>query len=213
MHIFIFILKKSNQKGIKQMSKNLLSENMLRFGTKNLSEGSKRNLVLESVMQTIKEHGLYNEVKRRLNEGQTVEATVDTLWDAFSSFGSSDINTVVSELLSLAPGKQFNEASNLMYKKYGMGIMSAIAKYCPGTETDKASHRGGLTIVDAMMRLWYPAVFKAATKNGTVGTAGQADPYPGYYDKDPLKTIRTSTTLWQKTKKQWGGEDEIRSGG
>ena len=196
------------------MSKNLLSENMLRFGTKNLSEGSKRNLVLESVMETIKEHGLHNEVKRRLNEGQTVEATVDTLWDAFSSFGSSDIDTVVSELLSLSPGKQYNEASNLMYKKYGIAIMPAIAKYCPGSEVEKPSHRNGLTIKDAMMRLWYPGAFKEETKNGTQGTAGRAGTYANYLDKDPLKTILTVRTGWQKTKGQFiGTSDELRSGG
>jgi hypothetical protein len=197
------------------MNKKLLSENMLRFGTKNLSEGQKRNLVLESVMETIKEHGLHNEVKRRLNEGKTVEETVDKLWDAFSSFGSSDINTVVSELLSLAPGKQYNEASNLMYKKYGMAIMPAIAKYCPGDEVKKPSNRGGLTILDAMMRLWYPAQFKAATANGTKGSGdGTAYFEAGLYDKDPYKTIVTDRSGWQKTKGQFIGTDkELSSGG
>jgi len=48
--------------------KNLLSENMLRFGTKNLSESDQRKLVFESIMQTIKEHGLQSAVKRGLNE-------------------------------------------------------------------------------------------------------------------------------------------------
>lgn len=48
--------------------KNLLSENMLRFGTKNLTESAKRKLVFESIMQTIKEHGLQSAVKRVLNE-------------------------------------------------------------------------------------------------------------------------------------------------
>jgi hypothetical protein len=48
--------------------KNLLSENMLRFGTKNLSEAAQRELVLKSVMQTINEHGLHNAVRSRLTE-------------------------------------------------------------------------------------------------------------------------------------------------
>ena len=47
--------------------KNLLSENMLRFGTKNLSEAAKRELVLKSIMETINEHGLHNAVKRQLH--------------------------------------------------------------------------------------------------------------------------------------------------
>lgn len=195
------------------MNKNLLSENMLRFGTKNLSESQKRNLVLESVMETIKEHGLTNEVKRRLNEGKTVEETVDNLWDAFSSFGSSDIDTVVNELLSLKPA-QYNEASNLMYKKYGMAIMPAIAKYCPGDEVTKPSSRGGLTILDAMMRLWYPSAFKQATNNGTTGSGdGTAYFNAGLSNKDPYKTIVTSRTGWQKTKGQWTGSKELSSGG
>lgn len=48
--------------------KNLLSENMLRFGTKNLSEVAKKELTLKSIMETINEHGLHNAVKRKLNE-------------------------------------------------------------------------------------------------------------------------------------------------
>ena len=51
--------------------KNLLSENMLRFGTKNLSESTKTKLVFESIMQTIKEHGLQNAVRRSLLTEQT----------------------------------------------------------------------------------------------------------------------------------------------
>jgi hypothetical protein len=48
--------------------KNLLSENMLRFGTKNLSESAKKKLVFESIMQTIKEHGLTNAIRKQLTE-------------------------------------------------------------------------------------------------------------------------------------------------
>jgi len=55
--------------------KNLLSENMLRFGTKNLSESTKTKLVFESIMQTIKEHGLQHAVRRSL----LTEAPIDLL--------------------------------------------------------------------------------------------------------------------------------------
>lgn len=48
--------------------KNLLSENMLRFGTKNLSEAAQRELVLKSIMETINEHGLHSSVRRYLME-------------------------------------------------------------------------------------------------------------------------------------------------
>lgn len=46
--------------------KNTLAENMLRFGTKNLSDSAKRKLVFESIMQTINEHGLQSDVRRSL---------------------------------------------------------------------------------------------------------------------------------------------------
>lgn len=54
--------------------KNLLSENMLRFGTKNLSEAAQRELVLKSIMETINEHGLHNAVKRQLGVTSMHEA-------------------------------------------------------------------------------------------------------------------------------------------
>ncbi len=49
---YIYIKENNLKKDTKTM-KNLLSENMLRFGTKNLSDSSKRRLTLESIMQTI----------------------------------------------------------------------------------------------------------------------------------------------------------------
>jgi len=57
--------------------KNLLSENMMRFGTKNLSEAAKKELVLKSIMETIDQHGLQKEVRNALTE-QT--AGVDPKW-------------------------------------------------------------------------------------------------------------------------------------
>jgi hypothetical protein len=48
--------------------KNLLSENMMRFGTKNLTEAAKKDLVVKSIMETIEQHGLYLEVRKALTE-------------------------------------------------------------------------------------------------------------------------------------------------
>ena len=48
--------------------KNLLSENMLRFGTKNLTPNQQRELVAKSIMETINQHGLANVIKKKLNE-------------------------------------------------------------------------------------------------------------------------------------------------
>ncbi len=53
--------------------KNLLSENMLRFGTKNLTESATRKLVFESIMQTINEYGLQNAVRQNLAEQTPVK--------------------------------------------------------------------------------------------------------------------------------------------
>ena len=67
--------------------KSLLSENMLRFGTKNLSESSKRALTLESIMQTIHENGLASAVKSRLDE-----AFAANYWFTKSQDLSTDTN-------------------------------------------------------------------------------------------------------------------------
>jgi hypothetical protein len=48
--------------------KNTLSENMMRFGTKNLSESAQKELVLKSIMETINQHGLSNVIRKKLTE-------------------------------------------------------------------------------------------------------------------------------------------------
>jgi len=48
--------------------KNILSENMQRFGTKNLTESAKKKLIIKSIMETINQHGLQEAVKSALNE-------------------------------------------------------------------------------------------------------------------------------------------------
>ena len=48
--------------------KSLLSENMLRFGTKNLTATSKQELIVKSIMETIDQHGLRKTIYNRLVE-------------------------------------------------------------------------------------------------------------------------------------------------
>lgn len=48
--------------------KNILSENMQRFGTKNLTEAAKKKLMFKSIMETIDQHGLHKAVKTALTE-------------------------------------------------------------------------------------------------------------------------------------------------
>ena len=76
--------------------KNLLSENMLRFGTKNLSESAKRKLVFESIMQTIKEHGLTDVIRKQLTEAAPdpnlglAQKIVGMMWKAMSGAGTNE---------------------------------------------------------------------------------------------------------------------------
>jgi hypothetical protein len=75
---YIYI-KENNLKRIQKTMKNLLSENMLRFGTKNLTESSKQRLTLESIMQTIYENGLTHAVRNRLlTEDKSLDPSVLT---------------------------------------------------------------------------------------------------------------------------------------
>jgi len=48
--------------------KNTLSENMLRFGTKNLSVSAQKELIVKSIMETIDQHMLHSIVRHRLTE-------------------------------------------------------------------------------------------------------------------------------------------------
>jgi len=69
---FCLYLYERNLKGILNM-KNTLSENMMRFGTKNLSESAQKELIVKSIIETINEHGLHNAVYRRLLTETVVE--------------------------------------------------------------------------------------------------------------------------------------------
>ena len=61
--------------------KSLLSENMLRFGTKNLTATSKQELIVKSIMETIDQHGLRKTIYNRLVE-QSEEPVDMTKWQA-----------------------------------------------------------------------------------------------------------------------------------
>jgi hypothetical protein len=67
LFFFCLYLYERNLKGILNM-KNTLSENMMRFGTKNLSESAQKALIVKSIMQTINEHGLNNVIRKKLTE-------------------------------------------------------------------------------------------------------------------------------------------------
>jgi len=59
--------------------KNLLSENLLRFGVKNLTESAKKELIVKSIMETIDQHGLRNVIKNKLTEQDPNIPTADDI--------------------------------------------------------------------------------------------------------------------------------------
>jgi len=68
-YYYYIYIKESNHKG-KNM-KNILSENLLRFGVKNLSESQRRALTLKTILETIDAHGLRKEVRNALTEADS----------------------------------------------------------------------------------------------------------------------------------------------
>lgn len=77
--------------------KNILSENLLRFGVKNLTEAQTRALTLKSIMETIDAHGLHTEVRRALTEA-------DAPKDANAVIDFSVQGNVGESGFKLAPG-------------------------------------------------------------------------------------------------------------
>ena len=91
--------------------KNLLSENMLRFGTKNLSESQKKELTLKSIMKTIKEHGLTESVKRLLSEAIKFEPNALNKW-------INSVDQAYDKNQSLRAGQFYHANSGYVYTNY-----------------------------------------------------------------------------------------------
>jgi len=75
--------------------KNLLSENMMRFGTKNLTEAAQKELVVKSIMETIEQHGLSNVIRKKLSEQADpnlglAQKIVGMMWTGLSYSGGTD---------------------------------------------------------------------------------------------------------------------------
>jgi hypothetical protein len=75
--------------------KNLLSENMMRFGTKNLSEAAQKELTLKSILETIDQYGLQKEVRKALAEQADpnlglAQKIVGMIWTAMSGLGTDE---------------------------------------------------------------------------------------------------------------------------
>ena len=129
--------------------KNLLSENMLRFGTKNLSDSAKRKLVFESIMQTIKEHGLHNAVRRSLLTEQT---EVDLLRTqpkeaaaALKSFRSQLAQKIYSPTYLFA-NKQYYLATTIPYTDINISFSGKVVAFQNHILYLKRAGEGGINL-------------------------------------------------------------------
>lgn len=105
--------------------KNLLSENMLRFGTKNLSEAAQRELVLKSIMETINEHGLHTAVRKQLMEQKQpgpndwIIFEKPTNYDKYKTYKNGEAIEWKGQIYSYVPliiqsGTSMSEASTIL---------------------------------------------------------------------------------------------------
>ena len=163
--------------------KNLLSENMLRFGTKNLSEAAQRELVLKSIMETINEHGLHSSVRRYLME----QVKEDPAW------------------LKTAKDKLMDENS---YPFLAIGIIKAGATYSTPSDmgftllTEGSKGSGPIGVI-AKGAIWKPstsltvAYCPMTVYNGST-LSGEKN---GYFDVNKLEDAATLQQLANGTYK------------
>jgi hypothetical protein len=104
--------------------KNLLSENMLRFGTKNLSESQERELVVKSIMETINQYGLHGEVKRKLSEqaapGTQAKLAAKTFVDA--TRGTTDEEAMKKSIYKVRNEEEFYIFAKEVKRLSGMSV-------------------------------------------------------------------------------------------
>ena len=191
--------------------KNLLSENMLRFGTKNLTESAKRKLVFESIMQTIKEHGLQSAVHRSLlTEGDAPEKNY------FFKDGGFDEQNLKKLGVKFAPEKydpethqHISDGGPLAYQSStslaeAQQIIYELIRILGKPRTDGgallAKALGKITANNYYLLLWkvrYGSSFKSITKSNYktitdwISTKGMDVPSykkPGEFE--PFSTIR-----------------------
>jgi hypothetical protein len=110
--------------------KTILSENLLRFGVKNLSESQKRALTLKTILETIDAHGLRQEVRKALTEGDAPsKPNADVVIDATANTATYKESENFEPLVIQSP-TSLKEASmilgNLM-KLVGQGKAESTA--------------------------------------------------------------------------------------
>ena len=99
--------------------KNLLSENMLRFGTKNLSEAAQKELTLKSILETIDQYGLQKEVRKALAEQADpnlglAQKIVGMMWTGLSYIGGTDEEKIIKALKMITSKEIYNSVLNIV---------------------------------------------------------------------------------------------------
>jgi len=92
--------------------KNILSENMQRFGTKNLTEAAKKKLIVKSIMETIDQHGLHKQIKSALNEQFNADNVANIWIQALKGVGTDEAKawTAISSINSTQDFDAFDQA-------------------------------------------------------------------------------------------------------
>ena len=140
--------------------KNILSENMQRFGTKNLTESAKKKLIVKSIMETINQHGLQEAVKSALNEdvyeelkaNPSPEKVAEVIYNAKGTFNDSEAH-VIAALMACKTYADWSAAAKIFYEEHGKTIIKYMASFLGGTEVTRPIH-AGTSIFRELVRLY-----------------------------------------------------------
>lgn len=123
--------------------------------------------------------------RRNINEGATVAATAQGLYDAKGIVNDNETQ-VAAELASIKDANQYNLV-NVELKKLtgGKGVFSWIASFIQGTDLNAKNYKG-TSILDQLVRIWYPAAYKS-------GSWESVD-----FSKNPWNLLNFDRSLYQK---------------
>jgi len=116
--------------------KNTLSENMMRFRTKNLSESAQKELIVKSIMETINQHGLHGAVRQRLTEALGEDPSWMT--NAKTQLANEHDGWLAKGILK--PGSTFTSTETVtMRDEYGKEKFTVIPKGTVWTPSPSAT--------------------------------------------------------------------------
>lgn len=145
--------------------KNILSENMQRFGTKNLTESAKKKLIVKSIIETINQHGLQEAVKSALNEdvyeelkaNPSPENVAKTIYNAKGTFNDSEAH-VVAALQACKTYADWSAAAKVFQKLYKTTIIGYMGGFLSIEDLQLKKHAGS-TADEELRRLYGDSYF------------------------------------------------------